>query len=71
MAKDDIRSRLEKVAPGTAVTVKLDDGTQVKGTFDGMTEQDHVLLSGEEAGAGIPASKVETVLMDVSNAGPE
>lgn len=68
MSQDDIRSQLAKVAPGTAVTVKLDDGSSVTGNYQG-TDGEQVLL--EDGADPVELGKVETVLMDVSSAGPE
>lgn len=66
MEREKIRQRLAAISPGSKVHVKLEDGTDVAGTFDGV-DGDLVQVEDEE----INLDKVETVLMDVSSSGPE
>ncbi len=67
MEKTEIRDQLTKLGKGAKVRIKLDDGTDVGGTFAGV-EGDQVHLEGAD---DVAVDRVEGVLMDVSSAGPE
>ena len=67
METTEIRHRLASLSPGAKVQIKLDDGTDISGTFAGV-EGDQVQLEGAD---DVAVDKVENVLMDVSSAGPE
>lgn len=67
METTEIRNRLATLSPGAKVQIKLDDGTDVTGTFSGV-EGDQVHIEGAD---DVDVGKVENVLMDVSSDGPE
>jgi TusA-related sulfurtransferase len=63
----DARKMLDKLQPGAEIKVKLDDGSEVAGTFKGL-DGDQVQLEDRE---DVPADRVKTVAMELSSAGPE
>jgi hypothetical protein len=67
MEKTEIRDRLADLPEGAKVRVKLEDGTEVAGSFGGV-EGDQVHIDGAD---DVAVERVENVLMDVSTAGPE
>jgi hypothetical protein len=69
MDSEQIRSRLKAMPTGTKVKLKLEDGAEVEGRFNGVGEDDQVHIAGND---DVGVDRVETVLMDVSSgAGPE
>jgi translation initiation factor IF-1 len=67
METTEIRNRLASMSEGAKVRVRLDDGTEIAGTFGG-TEGDQVHIVGAD---DVDVDRVETVLMDVSSDGVE
>lgn len=67
MEKTEISNRLSSLPAGSKVCVKLQDGSEVKGAFGGL-EGDQVHIEGAD---DVAVESVESVLMDVSTAGPE
>jgi hypothetical protein len=67
METTEIRNRVASLPRGAKVRIKLEDGTDVAGTFDGL-DGDQVHIEGND---DVALDRVETVLMDVSSSGPE
>jgi hypothetical protein len=68
METEQIRDRLKTIPTGAKVRLKLEDGTDVEGRFNGIDADDQVHVADSE---DVDVGKVKTVLMDISSAGPE
>lgn len=68
METDQIRTRLKAIPTGSKVRLKLADGVEVEGRFNGLGDDDQVHVAGAD---DIGVGKVKTVLMDVGSSGPE
>jgi hypothetical protein len=73
----EIRNRLATLSPGAKIRVRLEDGSELTGTYRGLDGDQVQLEDGTGADvdgvatASIDVGTVDTVLMDVSSTGPE